>query len=154
MAQLSVGRVVPDDIGIRAATDADAPAIAALLADLGYPAESGAIPERLAALASHPGTLAIVAELDGDVVGLATCHVYPALHRVEPVAWLTSLVTAELARRRGVGGALVASVERWATSRGATRLSLTSATKRTDAHEFYERRGYEKTGIRLGRALS
>jgi N-acetylglutamate synthase and related acetyltransferases len=95
----------------------------------------------------------LVAELDGDVVGVATCHIYPALHRTEPVAWLTSLVTAGHARGRGVGGTLVSSIERWAAERGATRLSLTSATHRTDAHGFYERRGYERTGVRLTHAL-
>jgi GNAT superfamily N-acetyltransferase len=138
---------------IRPAAADDADAISALLAELGYPATPAEVPARLDALAAHPGTVALVAELDREVVGLATCHVYPSIHRTEPVAWLTSLVTARRARGKGVGTALVRSVESWARAQGAARLSLTSGTQRTEAHAFYGRLGYEPTGVRLTRAL-
>jgi GNAT superfamily N-acetyltransferase len=138
---------------IRPAGPADAGAMAAMLAELGYPASPGEVPPRLEALASHPGTVALVAELEHEVVGLATCHMFPTIHRPELVAWLTALVTVERARGRGVGAALVASVESWARSHGASRLSLTSGVHRLEAHAFYEHLGYEKTGVRLAREI-
>jgi GNAT superfamily N-acetyltransferase len=139
---------------IRPAADDDADAISALLAELGYPASPDEVPARLAALAAHPGTVALVAELEHEVVGLATCHVFPTIHRADPVAWLTALVAAPRVRGKGVGTALVTRVESWARSRGAGRISLTSGTQRTEAHAFYVRLGYEKTGVRLAHELA
>jgi GNAT superfamily N-acetyltransferase len=138
---------------IRPATDDDAGAISSLLAELGYPASPAEVPARLEALAAHPGTVALVAELEHEVVGLATCHVFPTIHGTAPVAWLTALVTAERARGQGVGTTLVRNVESWARSRGAGRISLTSGTQRTEAHAFYVRLGYELTGVRLTHLL-
>ena len=138
---------------IRPATPNDADAISGLLAELGYPANPADVPARLEALAAHPGAVTLVADLEHEVVGLATCHLFPTIHRAEPVAWLTALVTAERARGQGVGTTLVSSVESWARARGAVRISLTSGTQRTEAHAFYERLGYDRTGVRLTHPL-
>jgi GNAT superfamily N-acetyltransferase len=138
---------------IRPAAADDADAISALLAELGYPATPAEVPARLDALAAHPGVVALVAELEHEIVGLATCHLFPTIHGAEPVAWLTALVTARHARGEGVGTTLVRSVESWARSRGAGRVSLTSGTQRTEAHAFYERLGYDRTGVRLTHPL-
>ena len=124
-----------------------------LLAQLGYPAGAEEVPDRIAALEREGNAVALVAEIDGVVVGLVTAHVIRAIASSTPVAWLTSLVVSERARGRGVGEALVRSAEAWARDRGATRIAVTSALHRTGAHEFYERIGYARTGVRLGRSL-
>ena len=89
----------------------------------------------------------------GEVVGVVTAHLIPSIHDNEPVAWLTTLVVQEDARGAGIGSALVEHIEKWATDNGARRLSVTSAMHRKEAHEFYERRGYENTGLRFGKSL-
>ena len=131
----------------------DAGAIAGLLGELGYPAGAPDIPARLAAFGRQHGAAVWVAERDGDVAGLATAHVITSLHKAEPVAMLTVLVVAERHRQHGIGRALVRHAEAWAVAQGASVISLTSALRRTEAHEFYRELGYEHTGVRLAKPL-
>jgi GNAT superfamily N-acetyltransferase len=138
---------------IRAAVDADAPRLAALLAQLGYPADPRDLPRRLARLVDQGAAVAFVAESEGTVVGLATAHVFAAIHSERDVAWLTALVVAEEGRHQGVGRALVAAAEGWARALGCSRLSVTTALHRDDAHTFYDRLGYEHSGRRYSRTL-
>lgn len=48
---------------------------------------------------------------------------------------------------RGIGTALVELVESKARTEGAKLVTLSSQFKRTGAHEFYEKLGYEKTSF-------
>jgi len=45
----------------------------------------------------------------------------------------------------------MAAAERWARGHGAAQLHLTTGLHRDDAHRFYERLGYERTGTRYVR---
>jgi GNAT superfamily N-acetyltransferase len=144
-----------DAITIRAAAPSDAPILCELLAQLGYPASVAEIPARLSALASFPRAAAFVATNGyGEVVGLATTHIFPSIHDNGPVAWLTTLVVLEDARGAGIGSVLVTHVEQWAVRNGAKRLSVTSGMHRKATHEFYERRDYENTGLRFTKKLA
>lgn len=138
---------------IRGPKRQDAPAIALLMTELGYPAESNEIPARLEALETDQSSSVWIAELDGQVVGIGTGRLFSAINQNAPVAWLTALVVAERARGKGVGRRLVAVAEDWARRHGASRLALTSALHRQEAHEFYKRLGYDHTGVRLAKKL-
>src|SRR5689334_13312025 len=139
---------------IRPAIASDAPALARMLDQLGYPTEASEIPKRLERMAERPGTTVFVAEQGGAPVGVVTVHLFTALHTSEPVAWLTALVVEETARGTGVGSALVQRAEEWAVRHGASRLALTSALRRTEAHQCYKTRDYVHTGVRLAKELS
>ena len=141
------------NIVIRAPKPNDAAAIAALMGELGYPSEVRDIPARLSALAGDPTTIIWLGELDGKVVAVGTGKVFHAINQNAPVAWLTALVVAENARGRGVGQRIVRVAEEWARAKGASKLALTSALHRKEAHEFYKRLGYEHTGVRLAKTL-
>jgi GNAT superfamily N-acetyltransferase len=141
------------DVAVRRATDADAPALALLLGHLGYPADAGDVPARLARLRAA-GDDAFVAVVDGIVAGLATVHTRSVLHATRPVAQLTALVVPPEHRGRGIGRALVASAERWAGEHGANRLVVTTALHRAEAPPFYERLGFEHTGRRYVKQLA
>jgi GNAT superfamily N-acetyltransferase len=69
------------------------------------------------------------------------------------VAWLTTLVVGGSYHRRGVGRYLTEAIESWARQHGAERMSVTSGKHRDGAHTFYERLGYERTGVRLTKRL-
>jgi GNAT superfamily N-acetyltransferase len=140
-------------ITIRPARAADAPFIADLLGQLGYPAAAEEIPERLTRLEAHEHAIVLVAVDGTDVVGVITGHSYPSLHAAKPVAYLTSLVVAEGHRGKAIGSELAKRIEEWAKARGAVRLSVTSAMRRTETHGFYERRGYDRSGLRFTKPL-
>lgn len=139
---------------IRRAEASDAPALAELLTQLGYPSTDSEIAARLEALRAYPRAVALVAVNGfGEVVGLVTGHLFPSIHDNQLVAWLTTLVVLEDARGAGIGSSLVNHIEEWATQNGAKRLAVTSATHREEAHAFYEKRDYERTGLRFGKHL-
>lgn len=141
-------------VTIRPALPADAEVLSELLAQLGYPAPASDIPQRLRALSNSPSSAAFVAtNRFGEVVGLVTGHIIASIHDNSPVAWLTTLVVLEDARGAGIGSALVRHVERWAAEKGAQRLSVTSGNHRQATHDFYEKRDYERTGLRFTKRL-
>jgi GNAT superfamily N-acetyltransferase len=139
---------------IRRAEQSDAQALSELLTQLGYPSSTSEIADRLDAVVTFQRAVAFVAVNGyGEVVGLVTGHLFPSIHDNHPVAWLTTLVVLEDARGAGIGSSLVTHIEEWATQNGATRLAVTSATHREEAHAFYEKRDYQRTGVRFGKRL-
>jgi GNAT superfamily N-acetyltransferase len=141
------------DPTIRDARPEDAPAIARLLTQLGYPSDEEAVESRLDRLRIVGDRIA-VAELDGAVVGLAHLQVTPAIECDRPAAKIGALVVDQAHRGQGIGRALVAAMEAEARLRGCELLYLTTSERRDDAHAFYERVGLEHTGRRYGRTLS
>ena len=141
------------DPTIRDARDRDAKAIAVLLTQLGYPSDSDAVEERLDRM-RVVGDRVIVAEVDGEVVGLVHLQVTPALERERPAGKLGVLVVDEEHRGQGLGRALVEAAEHEARLRGCELIYLTTAERRDDAHAFYERLGLEYAGRRYSRTLS
>jgi GNAT superfamily N-acetyltransferase len=140
-------------VRIREPRDSDAPRLATLLAELGYPTSAEKIPARLVRLGRSEGAVALVAELDSRVVGLITAHAYTSIHHDHDVVYITSLVVAESARRFGVGRRLVEAIEIWTRNRGGGRVSVNTALPRKDAQEFYRRIGFDHTGLRYAKKL-
>jgi len=97
-----------------------------------------------AALA-EPGRIVLVAEVDGEVVGMA--HVAPsgaanAPHRAE----VQRVAVASASRGTGVGRELMEAVEEIARARGLTLLWLTTHDA-SDACAFYEAVGFTRLGV-------
>ncbi|HEY0413507.1 MAG TPA: GNAT family N-acetyltransferase [Allosphingosinicella sp.] len=136
-------------LAVREAMPRDAAAIAALVGELGFPASAKEIAARLAPL-RKAGEPPLVAE-EGGVVGCLAWHVTPALHRPHPVGRITMLVVADGHRRRGIGTALVAAAEERLRAKGCGLVEATSNIELGGAHEFYRRRGYERTSYRFAR---
>ena len=95
----------------------------------------------------------LVAELDGRVIGCLSTSIMRVLHRPAPVGRISMMVVDEALRNRGVGAALVRMAERTLAERGCYMVGVTSHVRRTEAHRFYERLGYERTSVRLARTL-
>ena len=138
---------------IRSALPDDAPALSVLLAQLGYPTAPELVLQRLHSLTAA-GETVLVAERDGNVLGLLTVHVTPVLHRPTPVGRLTALVVADRARGQGVGRALVRHAEELLAEHGCALVEVTSNRKRAEAHAFYEHLDYELTSYRFKKSLS
>jgi N-acetylglutamate synthase-like GNAT family acetyltransferase len=91
----------PDAVRIRAAVPGDASRIAALLTQLGYPATSGEVSQRLAYWLPAPASLVLVAERGAQVAGCLSLHAIPCLERTGYWARIESLVVDRSARGSG-----------------------------------------------------
>ncbi|MDO6415689.1 GNAT family N-acetyltransferase [Sphingomonas sp. BIUV-7] len=140
----------------RDATEADLPAIVALLADdpLGALREDPSLPlaasygTAFAAIASAPHQRLIVAEEEGRVVGTLQLLLIPAISRRG--SWRGQIEGVRIAadrRGNGHGEAFV----RWAAdqcrSAGCVSVQLTSDASREAAHRFWRRLGFEATHV-------
>lgn len=99
------------------------------------------------------GRAVLVAEIDGAVVGCLTTSVMRVLHRPALVGRISMMVVDEGLRSRGIGARLVRAAEETLAAQGCYMVEVTSHARRTEAHRFYERLGYEKTSVRLAREL-
>jgi len=146
--------VTDSTIRLRAATDGDADNIAALLGELGYPADAREIPSRLHAMIDAGGAVVLAVDSSGAALGMMALARHATLHSSAPVAYITALVTAQSARHRGIGKMLVEEAKRWARKSGCNRLTVTSAEHRSDAHAFYPSCGLPYTGRRFAASIS
>jgi predicted N-acetyltransferase YhbS len=137
---------------IRAAEGRDSAALSRLIAQLGYEAGETDVRERLAAMAAE-GRLVLVAEIEGRVIGCLSTSVMRVLHRPAPVGRISMMVVEEAQRGQGIGAALVRAAEAALAEQGCYMVEVTSHVRRTEAHRFYEKLGYEKTSVRLAREL-
>jgi len=131
------------DLKIRRARASDAPQLAQLSGQLGYPTTAAEIKKRLGRLKPASQNALFVAESpDSGVVGWAHVSV-THLVEVGTRAELNGLIVAEGQRSLGAGARLLQAAEDWAHKRGCPSMSVRSNVIRERAHKFYERQGYE-----------
>jgi GNAT superfamily N-acetyltransferase len=127
---------------VRPAAMSDAPQLAQLCGQLGYPSSAAEVEARLRAIPAGDEHAIFVAENSADK--LAGCiHVF-LMHAVEidTQAEVLGLVVDGDCRSMGVGKILLARAEEWARERGVRTIGLRSNVIRERAHAFYEREGY------------
>jgi|SRR5579864_3026458 len=130
-------------VTVRRARMSDAPQLAELSGQLGYPTTAAEITKRLHRLKPGSQNALFVAEsADAGVVGWAHVSV-THLVEVGTRAELNGLIVAEGQRSLGAGGRLLEAVEDWARKHGCPGMSVRSNVIRDRAHKFYERQGYE-----------
>jgi GNAT superfamily N-acetyltransferase len=148
------GRSSPtSSVKVREAQSRDAAGVAALLGELDYPSSPQQAAERIERIAADQSTLMLVAEVEGEIAGLAALHVQNLVERDEPGVEVAGLVVGERFRRRGIGELLMSTLEDVARSRGGKVMVLNTAHRRAEAHAFYEALGYEHTGRRYAKDL-
>ena len=123
-----------------------------MIGQLGYEVTPGEVAERLEAMHAE-GRLVLVAELDGAVVACLSTSVMRVLHRPAPVGRISMMVVDEGLRGGGIGADLVRAAEQPLAAQGCYMIEVTSHVRRTAAHRFYERLGYERTSVRLAKEL-
>jgi GNAT superfamily N-acetyltransferase len=147
---------------IRVAKPSDAEAIAPLLGQLGYPADTEEVRERLGRLLGRPdaGVLVAerpadpVAERPNDIVAVASYQISDLLERSRPQCRITALVVRDDRRRLGAAGALVRAIESVARERGCFRLEVTTSSHRPEAMAFYTAAGFAERPRRLVKPLA
>ena len=131
------------ELKIRRAKSADAPRLAELSGQLGYPATAAQIRERLRQIQPPSQNAVFVADSAKDGV-IGWLHVSrEALLECDVRAEVNGLVVAEGQRSLGAGARLLAAAEDWARKHGCKSMSVRSNVIRERAHQFYGRNGYE-----------
>ena len=139
--------------------EAVATAVESLLLELG-----GRRPERpeleaeiRAELADPDGSSVLVAEADGEIVGVLTASWQRATHVPGVYATIQDLWVDGAWRSRGVGAELVEAIASQARARGVSRLEVGLPRETFAAiastESFYERNGFEHLGPRMRRLL-
>lgn len=133
-----------DGMKVRSATAADSLQISALCDQLGYPASSDQVAQRIKAIQHQDDhTLLVAQEPDSNLIGWIHIFLRP-LVVTELEAELGGLIVDERYRGRGIGKLLMRHAELWSSEKGCQALHLRSNITRKNAHAFYERIGYEK----------
>ncbi len=146
----------PAAVTCRVMREADAPRVAELAGELGYPSTADQILARKAVLDRQGMSVVYVAEAAGDeLVGWIIVSEICSME-LDPHAEVKGLVVAGSARSGGVGATLMEAGEAWARARGLKEMVLRSNVIRERAHAFYRRLGYEeqKRQVKLRRRLT
>ncbi len=106
--------------------------------------------------------IALVAELDGDVVGYLEARLEEPLDSAgyqtnpelaERRLFVNALLTARSHWRRGVGSALVDAAETWGRERGATVAVMDTYAESPVSVPFWEGRGYRTRAVIMRKRL-
>jgi GNAT superfamily N-acetyltransferase len=142
-------------IGIRLAVEADIEEIAALLRQLwpGKPQDMAALRHTFGRAIASGTQHYFCAALGDRIVGFVSLHFKNSLWQEGMLANVDELVVDAAVRGQGVGCALIDHAIVLAHANGCTRIELDSAFNRTEAHTFYENRGFEKRALLFSKEL-
>ena len=139
---------------IRAADLDDARAISRLVTQLGYTTSPDEMVARLSGILQHPDYLTFVAETNDEVVGVIGAGVGRYYEKDGWYGRILVIAVGEKYRGAGVGKSLVEEAEQQLKARGIRSIVVNSGSQRSEAHRFYERLGFEETGVRFVKSLS
>jgi RimJ/RimL family protein N-acetyltransferase len=115
--------------------------------------------ERLRGIIEDNGRMSgyLAAAIEGRVVGSVSIVLLPP---TSDGSMMAAVPTAEIgiavlddARDAGVGTALMAAAEEWAADRGVRVILLDMSSRNAAAQRFYERLGYQVSGLYLRKAI-
>ena len=95
----------------------------------------------------------LVAEIDGKVVGFVGYCTLEAFEYSGGYIKILALATDVKYQKTGIGTALLGAVEHHARNNGIPVITLNSGERRSDAHSFYEKRGYQKYSLGFKKLL-
>jgi ribosomal protein S18 acetylase RimI-like enzyme len=141
------------DVSVRAVEAADMEALADLMTQLGYETRTSEMQMRMETILANKNFATFVAVSEGKVCGMIGTQTGYSYEHNNPGGRILALVVSEKMRGRGVGEALIAAAEKDLAQKNINRVAVNTHFRRTQAHEFYEKLGYEKNGFRLVKEL-
>ncbi len=141
------------DLTVRHARLNDAAELAALACELGYKTTEVEMATRLETVFKDARYRTFVAEIGGKLCGMIGTVSHSSYLHNDLSGRIIALVVSSKMRRCGVGRELVAASEKDFRRRKIMRVTLTTRVEREEAHRFYEKLGYARTGFRFGRNL-
>ena len=131
----------------------DAPALAALMCELGYETTTAEMRGRLKSILADARLRTFVAGTDDRVCGMIATLTHASHEHNDCSGKIIALVVSNKQRRSGIGRALIAAAEKDFVKRNVARVSLTTRFTREKAHQFYQALGYSRTGFRFVKNL-
>jgi predicted N-acetyltransferase YhbS len=141
------------EIKIRSACLVDSSSIALLISQLGYPTSTNEMKQRLKGFLLDSNYLTLVAESQKEVVGVIGVGIFRYYEKNGMYGRLLALVVDEKRQGQGIGASLVGEAEGWLKEQGVKSVIVNSGKQRNQAHRFYQRLGYEETGLRFVKSL-
>ncbi|MEK4343480.1 GNAT family N-acetyltransferase [Paenibacillus sp. FSL P4-0184] len=129
---------------IREAKVEDWKNISELLEQLGYPETEAFMQEKIEKLVLHPDEELLVFEEDHKVVACISMHYIPQLGLTGDTAIISYLVVSNAIRSKGIGRMLEEYCTDLARKRNCDRIQVHCHSRRTDAHRFYARQGFNE----------
>lgn len=125
--------------------------ITELMGDLSYQTTKEQMYRRMEHISSNPMYYTLVAELEGNVVGMLGLRLLYSYESDHLLVQISALVTKAEYRGKGIGKALIKQAEAWAKANGAKVIVLTSGLRpeREEAHKFYKHLGFTANGLRF-----
>ena len=139
-------------VSIRKAKVQDAKTIVSLLKQLGYDSQK----EQLVATIkdTNRSDILLVAEVEGQVIGLMTLIVFDYFPTQEKICRVTTLVIDENIRGQGIGKQLLDMAKNQATEFSCKTLEVSTNISRKETQRFYRNYGFEQCSYRFKLALS
>ena len=137
---------------IRPAQNDDVEAMTGLLQEL-FKQESDFTPDPvkqlsgLKQLLTSPTAIIFAAEYDGEIVGMCTVQKVISTAEGGMSGLLEDFVVTPRCRDCGIGQSLIVFAEKWAINQGLVRLQLLAEGDNIAALRFYDRAGWQKTGL-------
>lgn len=101
----------------------------------------------LALMLDNRQGLLLVAEFEGQVVGMCSGQIVISTAEGGPALLIEDVIVREGFRGHGIGRLLVDALGEWAAAQGAFRLQLLADRNNHDALDFYARLGWQTTGL-------
>jgi len=90
---------------------------------------------------------------DDTIIGTCTIAIRDCLWLQRDVGYICDLVVDQAHRGSGIGTALVDKAVEFATQRNCRQVELDSGFHRPAAHQFYEKRGFEKRAFLFSKII-
>lgn len=129
---------------IRIAKLTDLPAISRLIAELDYAPPAG-LEDKLRHLTTDSNEALLVYEHFAEVVAFLSLHFIPQIALAGDFARISYFAVSSAVRNTGIGREMEEYITALARARNCDRIEVHCHTRRTDAHRFYERQGYDES---------
>lgn len=129
---------------IRTMEEKDAAVVADLLTQLGYPDTLDFLPAKIVHMRQDSREKLLIVEERDQVIGFISLSLIPQLALRGDFMRISYFAVDAETRSKGIGKQVEDYVAALARQMGCDRIELHCHSRRTQAHEFYLRQGYEE----------
>jgi N-acetylglutamate synthase-like GNAT family acetyltransferase len=132
-------------MSIRQASINDWKEISSLLHQLEYPGSEHFLEEKIRQMNEDPRERLLVYEKEGHILGFVSLHFIPQIALEGDFARISYFAVDATARSGGIGRQMEEYCTRLAREKGCHLIEVHCHTRRSRAHAFYSRQGYEES---------